>query len=43
MIKLQPRKALKIANYLARVVPAPNERAELLALIKELRGQKDDE
>ena len=38
MIKLKEAEANRIADYLQRVMPAPKEQAEVLALIKRLRG-----
>jgi hypothetical protein len=37
-VKLRTAEAQRIADYLQRIVPAPAEHAELLALIKRLRG-----
>lgn len=37
-IKLKASEAARVADYLQRVVPTQAEHAELLALIKRLRG-----
>ena len=38
MIKLKPAEALRIAQYLSRVIPQQTEHRELEALIKRLQG-----